>query len=116
MGDIAPATGFTLLVVASGTAVPQALVTVLDCKTGKLIAQGTTNQAGAFSLTSAAVGDLKILVEAKGYIRGNAFVSVKPYQMQSVTVGLHTAEDEDRAFTTGIVAMPTIPNSLLPVK
>jgi hypothetical protein len=107
LGDIAlPApTGFNLVVVASGAPVPQALVTVLDRKTGKSIAQGTTNQAGTFSLTRAPVGDFKILVETKGYIRGFAFVSVKPYQMQRVTVGLHTAADEARAFTTGLIAI-----------
>jgi hypothetical protein len=107
MGDIAlpDLTGFDLLVVAAGIPIPQALVTVLDRKTGKAIAQGTTNRAGTFSMAQAPVGDFKILVETKGYIRGNAFVSVKPHQMQAVTVGLHTAADEARAFTTGLIAI-----------
>jgi hypothetical protein len=98
-------TGFNLLVVAAGVPAPQALVTVLDRKTGKSIAQGTTNDAGTFSMTNAPVGDFKILVDTKGYIRGNAFVSVKPHQMQAVTVGLHTAADEGKAFTTGLIAI-----------
>jgi len=107
MGDIAlpDLTGFDLLVVAAGAPVPQALVTVLDRKTGKPIAQGATNRAGTFSMAQAPVGDFKILVETKGYIRGNAFVSVKPHQMQTVTVQLHTAADETRAFTTGLIAI-----------
>ncbi|HEY6339483.1 MAG TPA: carboxypeptidase-like regulatory domain-containing protein [Candidatus Sulfotelmatobacter sp.] len=112
MGDIVPPviTGFNLTVVASGAPVPQALVTVLDRKTGKSIAQGTTNQAGAFSLTPVAAGDYEILVQTKEYTRGTAFISVKPHQMQNLTVGLHTAADEARAFTTGIVAMTAVAN------
>lgn len=114
MGDIAlPAlTGFNLTVVASGAPVPQALVTVLDRKTGKSIVQGTTTQDGTFRLTRAGIGDYKILVERKQYTRGTAFVSVKPYQMQNLTVGLHTAADEARPFLTGVIAMPAVaPNT-----
>jgi hypothetical protein len=119
MGDIALATptGFNLTVVASGAPVPQALVTVLDRKTGKSIAQGTTNRDGTFRLTRAVIGDYKILVQTKQYTLGTAFVSIKPYQMQNLTVGLHTAADETRAFLTGVIAMPAVaPNSLSPVK
>jgi hypothetical protein len=105
LGDVAVAqSGFNLFAVHNESPVGEAQITVIDPKSHKIVATGKTDDAGKFGL-AIAPGEYTILVQRIGLVSQSVPVSIKQYEMQQVTAKL-----QNRNFTMGIVAIPTLRN------
>jgi|ERR1700722_1649828 len=100
-------TGFHLAVLdPSGNPIAHAQIFLLDNKTGKKTAENQTDKAGKISFSDLAVGDYTAIVRASGFVSHSAFVSIRPNNMQDITIKLLQREAD---FITGIVSMPAQP-------
>jgi hypothetical protein len=99
MGDLAVAqSGISLSVVHQQIPVAQANINVIDLS-HKIVATAKTDDAGKvrIDLTPA---DYKVLIEKPGLISQSVTVSVRPFEIQPVTVNL-----QNRTFLMGLVML-----------
>jgi hypothetical protein len=100
MGDLAIAqSGLSVSVVHQQIPVAQANINVTDLRSHKIIATAKTDDAGRvrIDLTPA---DYRVLVEKPGLISQSVSVSVRPYEIQPLTVDL-----QNRTFFMGLVML-----------
>jgi hypothetical protein len=105
LGDVVRVqTGLRLSVIDdSGAALSQAQIVLIERKTGKKIAEGTTDQAGNFIFPHMPAGKYTAMVQRPGFQSRSVAVSLKSDEMREITVQLYAGRP-----LMGIVAQPNI--------
>ena len=90
VSDVALAqTGLHIFVVdASGAAIAQAQIILIDRKSGKKIAEGISDQAGSFTFADLPTGKYTALVQRPGFQPRSVVAAIKSNEMHEITVDL----------------------------